>query len=417
MFNINTLRTELIGLIGWRQGRDPLAQSIEGLTDSETGLMYNDEHPVLTQDNLESVAPFFSKMVHPTWSGSVTYAVGTLVTYTSVVYISIKEGLNKQPNTEVTYWEVYKPFRDWLKMKTEAGITRALNDWIKEKKIERTSRTVFEDKYLFEGAGRILETIPSTGKVVGFELNLRRSGGVMGSLVRVGVQFATNGTFNLYLFNSGKKEPVKTKEIVYTGAGNVQWIDLTEWTIGYDAISPGSAYYVAYHQDTAPVAINGGRDFANLMPCEDCGRGAYRNWELVSKYFEVHPFAVEGTEGVLPDIMNNSYTYTQNYGLNLQVSVYCDLTQFILRQRNVFAPIISKQVAIMMMREIAHGPNSRVNMSSGNINRDMIMFDLDNPAGMLAQYEKELKAVRLETEGLDVNCLPCKKQGVRVRMI
>ena len=59
-------------------------------------------------------------------------------------------------------------------------------------------------------------------------------------------------------------------------------------------------------------------------------------------------------------------TYNNNYGLNLELTISCDITDFIIEQRMLFQDVIAKQVAVDMLREFAYNANVRTNRHSIN---------------------------------------------------
>ena len=117
------------------------------------------------------------------------------------------------------------------------------------------------------------------------------------------------------------------------------------------------------------------------------------------------------------------YTYNSNYGINLEVSVGCDITDFIIEQRVLFRDVIAKQVAVDMLREFAYNSNVRTNRNSVNVSRMDVLYELDGDSASLKksglgyQLEMAFKAIRVSLSGIDRICLPCKNNGVRYRTV
>ena len=122
-----------------------------------------------------------------------------------------------------------------------------------------------------------------------------------------------------------------------------------------------------------------------------------------------------------PEIMN--FTYDANYGINLDVSVYCDLTDFIIKQKQLFQDVIAKQVAVDFLREFAYNPNVRTNRRSINASRTDILYELDGDSssmkhsGLNYELDLALKALNFSTQGLDRVCLPCVNHGLKYRTV
>ena len=148
-----------------------------------------------------------------------------------------------------------------------------------------------------------------------------------------------------------------------------------------------------------------------------------RNRETIffpsSKYFRVSSFSADGSETTLWDASKNQYTPSTNYGINLDYSVSCDYTDFIIEQKSLFKTIIWYQVAIDLLREIAINPNSRINRNESNISIQSVLYELDGDSQGRATYSLQrqhadaLKTIQLDTGQIDNVCLTCKKRGVR----
>lgn len=71
------------------------------------------------------------------------------------------------------------------------------------------------------------------------------------------------------------------------------------------------------------------------------------------------------------------YTNTQNYGLNCEITVGCDLTDFIIKERQIFQTVIQRQVAAIMLRTLAMNPDVKVKLNQVNATRLEILYELD----------------------------------------
>ena len=134
-------------------------------------------------------------------------------------------------------------------------------------------------------------------------------------------------------------------------------------------------------------AINVSKDWSR-EPCGTCNIGSVEVWRELTKYLQVTPFMYNAPETFaeypeLWDIAYTMYTNTQNYGLNCEITVGCDLTDFIISQRQIFQAVIQKQVAVIALRALAMNPNVRVNRYQSNATRTDILYELDgNTSGV-----------------------------------
>ena len=423
-------------LIGWRQSYDANDGVIsEALTQSESGLYYQDAHPLLTLQNLQSIAPDFSNISYPAHSTEETYAKGVVVTDSDKYYKSLKAVPENIQITDTEYWIETNPFSEWLETKTKACITKAINCYVNEKVAKGTYKTLCEKKTLFDGTGRIYDTIKNKNNLVGFEIVPIRAKGVTTKINRIGLQFSEPGDYTILVMHSSLMEPYYQETFTKRIGNNIEWFTPSqELYLPYetDEIDAGGSWYICYVQSQLPTdsqAIRKSRDWSK-GPCNECSRHEYETWRIWSKYIEVHPFYVN--EELVPvvdeqvqlwDVENNLYDYSTNYGLNLDITVACDMTDFIIEQRQMFTDYLSKSLAIDFLREFAYNPNVRTNRHSINASRPDILYEIDGDSssmkksGLSYQLELASKAIQVSTEGIDRVCLPCVNNGIKYRAV
>lgn len=437
MVRIQEIQESLLHLIGWRQSYDVNDSVIsEALTQSESGLYYQDVHALLTLQNLQSIAPDFSNIQYPEHSAEETYAKGVVVTDSdNKHYKSLKAVPENIQITDIEYWIETNPFSEWLETKTKACITKAISCYVNEKVAKGTYKTLCEKKTLFDGTGRIYDTIKNKNNLVGFEIVPIRTKGVTTKINRIGLQFSEPGDYTILVMHSSLMEPYYKETFTKRVGNNIEWFTPSqELYLPYetDEIDAGGSWYICYVQSQLPTgsqAIRKSRDWSK-GPCNECSRHEYETWRIWSKYIEVHPFYVN--EELVPvvdeqvqlwDVENNLYDYSTNYGLNLDITVACDMTDFIIEQRQMFTDYLSKSLAIDFLREFAYNPNVRTNRHSINASRPDILYEIDGDSssmkksGLSYQLELASKAIQVSTEGIDRVCLPCVNHGIKYRAV
>lgn len=436
MVRIQEIQEGLLHLIGWRQSYDANDGVIsEALTQSESGLYYQDAHPLLTLQNLQNIAPDFSNISYPAHSTEETYAKGVVVTDSDKHYKSLKAVPENIQITDTEYWIETNPFSEWLETKTKACITKAISCYVNEKVAKGTYKTLCEKKTLFDGTGRIYDTIKNKNNLVGFEIVPIRAKGVTTKINRIGLQFSEPGDYTILVMHSSLMEPYYQETFTKRIGNNIEWFTPSqELYLPYetDEIDAGGSWYICYVQSQLPTgsqAIRKSRDWSK-GPCNECSRHEYETWRIWSKYIEVHPFYVN--EELVPvvdeqvqlwDVENNLYDYSTNYGLNLDITVACDMTDFIIEQRQMFTDYLSKSLAIDFLREFAYNPNVRTNRHSINASRPDILYEIDGDSssmkksGLSYQLELASKAIQVSTEGVDRVCLPCVNHGIKYRAV
>ena len=409
MYNVSSLKSGLIGLVGWRRNYDPAGTQLTALTSSTSGLYFNDEHPLLNIENLLSIAPEFSKLSTPTaWNSGITYTVGDLVSLSGTNYIATAASTNQTP-PDTDYWDVYDAFTYWLKAKTEAGIIRAVNAWLDRKMMMGTGNNLLERKQLLDVAGNLNDKDTNNANIAGLEITPIRSRNITGTIEAIGLQFDTTQTITVKLFSSSQPAALQSVAVSYATAGALQW-ETVDWTMNGEG-----AYYIVVDQNAITgQSINAVYEHANA-----CG-----GIEQIpgGKFFRATAFDVSGGYASLWDLDNMSYTRSTNYGLNLRLNLQCDFSTIILEQKNLFATLISKQVAIDLLRELAFNPTSRINRHEANIDRTTLLYEIDGDSqgragGIRKQLEDAIDAIQFDTTGIDKYCLPCRKRGVKYRAV
>lgn len=481
MIRAKDIQEQLLHLIGWEQNYDTSDFSIaEHLTESETGLYFQQVHPLITLQNMQSIAPDFKNITFPAYSDSVDYMKGAIVSFEGKLYKALIPSAGV-PVSNIKHWTETDLFSEWLEKKTKASIQKAITRFITDKLIKGSTKMLFENKTLFDGTGRLTDLVKNKQNLVGLEIVPIRSAGVTTKINKIGLQFTEPGEYNIYIMHSSSDAPVYKLKFNKTRKNTMEWFSVENVYLPYVDTNQdaGGSWYICYLQSELPEnskAIRKDRDWSK-GPCGSCSRQEYTNWSIWSKYLEIHPFWVneefiersvspsaiydevnsalivdissydedeqaitldnciydednyafifEDTQiGIkMWDVENNQYTYDTNYGINLELSIGCDLTDFIISQRHIFQDIISKQLAVDMLREFAFNANVRTNRHSINASRIDILYELDGDSsslkqsGLNFQLENAFKAIELSTEGLDRICQPCVNHGIKYRTV
>lgn len=446
MVRANDIQDKLLHLIGWEQNYDTSDLKIsDALTVSESGLYFQQIHPLLTLQNMACIAPDFKNMTFEEYNTEKSYSKGNVVEYDEKLYKALQKAQGKQPDIESEYWVETNLFSEWLESKTKASIQKAIARYCNEKIAQGTYKTLCENRTLFDGTGRLVDVVKNRKNLVGFEIIPVRAKGVTTKINKIGLQFTEPGEYTLYLMHSSMDAPVKIIKLNKIRKNSIEWFSLNDVYLPYQSEDndAGGSWYLCYFQSELPEgsqAIRKDKDWSK-EPCNSCSRREYLAWMAWSKYIEVHPFFVneELIEAVnfnddfnndfekqalhLWDVENNQYTYDNNYGLNLELTISCDITDFIIEQRMLFQDVIAKQVAVDMLREFAYNANVRTNRHSINASRLDILYEVDGDSssmkksGLSYQLDMAFKAIKLSTSGIDRVCLPCRNNGIKYRTV
>ena len=435
MVRANDIQEKLLRLIGWEQNYDTSDLKIsDALTVSESGLYFQQIHPLLTLQNMSCIAPDFNNITFPEYNSEKEYSKGNVVDYQGTQYKALQKAQGKQPDIESECWVETNLFSEWLESKTKASIQKAIARYCNEKTVEGTNKPLCESRTLFDGTGRLVDTVKNKKNLVGFEIIPVRAKGVTTKINKICLQFTKAGEYTLYLMHSSMDAPVKIIKLNKIRDNSAEWFTVDDLYLPYQSEynDAGGSWYLCYFQSELPEgsqAIRKDKDWSK-EPCGSCSRRELITWMAWSKYLEIHPFFVNeeliNTEDEslhLWDVENNQYTYDNNYGLNLEVTVSCDITDFIVEQRMMFQDVIAKQVAVDMLREFAYNSNVRTNRHSINASRLDILYEVDGDSssmkksGLSYQLDMAFKAIKLSTSGIDRVCLPCRNNGIKYRTV
>ena len=438
MVRLQDIQTALLPVVGWQQDYNPQNQIDDALCQSESGLTFQGAHPLCTLANVRAIMPDDYLYKYPEWNNSTGYAAGAKVKHANVVWKAKTANAGSEPADGNDDWERFNMVSDFVRQLTINGINTAVQTFIQEKQLQQETRNLLERRTFFDGAARLQATIDPAGKIVGFEIVPVRSMGVTTKIERIGLQMiGATGTVKLYLFHSSQVAPMQTIELEFTNTkGGFQWFTPKEpiylpYIPGQDGNGndSGGAWFLCYNQNELPAgmqALNVSKDWS-VEPCQTCLGGSIESWRQMTKYLQVSPFGIHAPADFAEypemfDIGQIGYTNTMNYGMNVEISVGCDLTDFIISQRQIFATVIQKQVCANVLRTIAMNPDVRVNRNQVNVTRDELLYELDGaPQGRATGLGYELKqayrALSLDTRGLDRICLQCNNHGVKYRTV
>lgn len=440
MIRINEICEALKNVCGWEQSYDPAKAIDDNLTHTESGLYFQGAHPLLTLDNMEAIMPDDWGIQYPVWDALTQWKQNKVVQYgndtngNKLFWKAKADNVGEEPTEDSLFWSKYNILSDFLERMTRNGIATAIQTFTQIKQLDKETRNLLERRTFFDGAGRIRATLQNNHKLVGFEIVPVRAMGVTAKIEKIGLQMTGGtGVVRMYLFHSSQIDPIKTFDLNFTVTnGGFQWFPLNDCYLPYisDKNNAGGSWFLCYNQDELPAgmeAINVSKDWSR-EPCGTCNMGSVEVWRELTKYLQVTPFMYNAPETFaeypeLWDIAYTMYTRTQNYGLNCEITIGCDLTDFIISQRQIFQTVIQRQVAAIALRTLAMNPNVRVNRNQSNATRMDILYELDGntsgvrPGGLGYDLKKAYEALRIDTQGLDRICLSCNNRGVKYRTV
>jgi hypothetical protein len=384
MFNIASLKTALAGYIGFRQFDDTSIGSVAtALRSTVSGQYFSDFHPLLRTDNL---------------------------------YWSSPEDIN---------------FNTWLQERVDVSVANLFSKLATDKKISGSTKSIFDNLQLFTGAGPLSDTITKTGRLVGLAITPRNVNNIQIILDQIGFQFSSAQTgLNVYLWHSSRVATVDSYKVTTSTANMFVWkpagfiLDYVNYANNIDA---GGTWFVGYFEnDITGNAILKKYDFYN-GPCTSCfntadNRNRYNLW---SKYVQIVPFSVQSSAlsgGNLPSMDDMVYDETNNFGLNLSLSVRPDVTEIITNNLSLIAYPLGMQFASDMLNWMLINPSTRVNAPRINASQSILAYELSgdktsNKQGLFADTQRAINALAEDLSNISAALPKNKPTGIRIGAI
>lgn len=244
---------------------------------------------------------------------------------------------------------------------------------------------VIEQSLEFDRCNERPVIMPNVGRFVGRQIKIASDSTKAVRINAVTLFFNGDVTFNLYLFNNTKKDPVKTLE-VSAEADNQVIISPEDWVLSYiSGAQKTGLYYLGYFQD----------DLGDV------------------RAYDEQPYAwnrgrIYGTESIEASVVPSAKDFVRydpfytnrTHGLNFQISSVVDFTESIIRNPQVFDRAIGLQMAAMVVERIIHNERSNglqrttettATRLYNDLNLDMQTPDLPYSSGLKNQLRRELK--------------------------
>jgi hypothetical protein len=428
MYDAQTLKDAFKGLVGFEQPNDPTYPVLAPyVLQSTSGRIVNHVHPLCSIENIYNSIPEFDLYTYQDWTNRA-YKQGEVVKLGGNLYRAKKNILAGYPAPDasadsefdedfdgvsfaVNYlWDATDPFSEYLNKKMEVAIIQMVSEFIRQKKLDGANRTLIDSQILFDGIGSFNDREIKSGRFVGFEISLSSQQGIQAIFSQVGLQAdAAQSTLQFYLFHSSVEEALKTFTISIAKASSFNWIDVQDAMLKFYENTHDAAgffYFGYFEDDLTGQAIRKAYDFINgpCLTCSEYNRNAFNRW---SKYIKIRPFyapasALDGTN--IFDITKIQYDPQNNFGINIALSVYCDMTEFFILNKGLFADAYAMKIASLLLKEIAY--STRMTAISDK-NRAIAMADIDMNAksAWIQEYINELRALSVDFSGLSSKCL------------
>lgn len=200
---------------------------------------------------------------------------------------------------------------------------------------------------------------------VGYKIEVSNAKNTAISINRVILDFNGTGTFTLLLFNTGKKGALQSKVITIASDNQVEELN---WVLDNTSTTYKGDYYIGYV--TNGIAVSPFKRELN-------------NANLMSNFKELcleKVFVKNHTSNTLFDL-NLVDGLSEDTGLNLDISVYDDYTDFILNNKSLFAKAISLEFTIRCLQMYVSSVRSNSNERKAQELYQKIMIEIEGTKG------------------------------------
>lgn len=315
-----------------------------------------------------------------------------------------------------------------------SAVQKVINDVMSKKIAKQVQKTTLEETPLINGTAKFNNLQNKKGRFVGWLFRVPESINLVHSLQKIMVQFSQNVTaLNIYVYHSSQDQPIATKPITTTNAPSVSTIEFLDVNDKPDPITlkfqtdttdAGGFYMIGYYEDDLPVGCQAIYKNINVgtKPCGYCDAAHATYYKKWNSYLKTEAVYVESSDlngTSLPLLDDIETAIDTNFGLNFYTSIGCDLTDFIIKHKDVFAHALQTRLAMDLLRYIEVSPtrNNKVADSahkeaSFRINGLVSENNFVKVKGLIHEYDQFIESTNFNFSLLDKYCLPSIRSGV-----
>lgn len=305
---------------------------------------------------------------------------------------------------------------EYLNERVETGTIQLWNQILTEKKLESYRKELLANGNVITGNGFSGNTIINESRFVGIRLKINSELGISIAINSMALQITQAQTdLPIYLYHSSKTDPVET--YLFNSQKGGQWahqtiseqlsnIDGGYWVIGY------------YQDDLAGQAIQYNRLNWDTGFCQSCNGGIdSKRYNSIRKYARMMPIYVPNAsldpDRKMFDIADAFEVVDNNFGINLNLSAKCDLSNFVCQNKFLLTNALGLKVTHLILRDIKF--SQQINHIEESL-KNLIIRDLEGDkdthyVNIVSQLSRAVKAINIDFDNLSKICLPCAKKN------
>ena len=310
----------------------------------------------------------------------------------------------------------------------KTAVTSTLNDLVTKKLAGKGIKSKLSDTIVFDSTARFTNLISNNGKFVGWSFRPVRSGNVVTKINKIALQLLEEVVdLPIYVFHSSQLQQLTSRTVSTASATSVNWITLEEpITLKYTDQDAGGYYFIGYYQDDL-IAASSETNRAiykehdlSVAPCGSCNKWNgtyYKEWSKFLK-IDTGTFTPEVPEQMVSHEKIN-FGENKNYGLNFAIETSCDITDFIINNKSLFAPTLQVRYAMELLRYLDMSPirknvvtDTMKNEAFTAIHGSISENNHIKVRGLSHDYRDYMEGLNLDTSYLDPICLASTARGI-----
>jgi hypothetical protein len=277
---------------------------------------------------------------------------------------------------------------------------------LKESAISNVCNQVFSDydfidrNVLYKNETKKVNTDALSNGFVGYEIEVDNVKNIAFKINRVLLDFQGTGTIKLLLWNTSALTPLFTKQITINSDHQAEALD---WVLDNSNSTYKGSYFIGYNTNGVTVTPFA-RDYENGNVMSDF------------KYLEIEQISVSNhnTESLFD--ISTYEGYSKSTGLNLDISVFDDYTDFVINNAYLFARAIQLDCQIQCIQLYLSSLRSNINQAMSAQLYEKIMIELEGTSegsmvrvkGLKNQLIGEITSIRNEIQKIKIGV---KKSG------
>ena len=426
MYNPATLLAAFRGLIGLRPSHNAQHEAARldaDLTVSASGQFADDLHPLFSAENFANaiaatepyfVAPYDAQADYQP-AAVVLDALDRMALYRAVAN-STGAAL-----TDPTKWKPTTLLSVWFRNLYDSAVLEVAQALSAQKRAVQPARTLQNNTPLYVGDALRSNTVPKSGRFVGFLIELREAS-LVATLQRIGLQLSAAVPVTLYVFHSSQSDPIATIEVTPTAANRFHYQDVSLDAGPLTLDNEEGFYTIGYYEDDlgAASALRLINYVFNPGGCSGCHASDMSQRARWSSFVSVRPMATTyTTQGVMDFAKEDmAFELDTNYGLNLTLSFQCDLTAVLVSQKETFQTALLACLRYRLLDALAASARNSQQADQIAILAYNQSREWDDPMNPRKLYQKAIKELDLNLSGLSGLCFPsAARAGIRSRVI